>query len=377
MRAGLFVLIASVASATLAGAAACGSFGGGEDTPPTEAGLDALPVVEACPNGPTLVEPKSVQPDARCGANGAVVDLSSREHCGACGHACGAGACAVGMCALESLLSGESIAAAQVVGTKVYFVRKNRVVARANLTDKVGIRYQIPLPLSAIVKRVEVAGSWLYLSTPGGSQRVELEDATQEDVPPGVTDRDGVIAAGPNGYFYATRSGVEQRAASGLTTTISSPGTTNIVADGDNAYWTTSSDAGAAVHGPFPIVDPPLTALAASAVAMAVDATHVYFADPAARLIRRIARAGGTLQSVAAESSTTIGSLAVNGDYVYWTADHGSAEGWVVMRAGKCGGLPLVLAKDLAELTQLSFDATYVYTVKLASARGELIRVAK
>jgi sugar lactone lactonase YvrE len=170
---------------------------------------------------------------------------------------------------------------------------------------------------------------------------------------------------------------VEQHTKDGALVLIApSAAVTDVVADAKGAFWATKEATGARLHGPFPSVASLGTP--ASAVALALDADYLYFADTSAQQIRRAPRLPGNTQALAKESTPTIGSLAVDGNYVYWTADHGAPDGWALMRVSKCGGIPLTLGKGFARLTQLSFDDTYVYTAIVKSPTGSsLIRIAK
>ncbi len=371
-----------VASATaLASAFSCRSFSTSDPLPTgtadggREGGLPAL-----CPEGPRVVDDPNQRPDDRCGEGGAAVDLAtSKDHCGACNHSCQGGVCVEGRCATARVLPGESIAAARVVDRTVYYTTTARFVARGGADATNGEAFTAAfLPSAARVRRLVVAAPWLYVSTTAGTTRLALDDSAREpQIATQTTDANGVVASAAGGYFYAWSGGVEKHDTTGDNViSVFSSGTTNVVSDGDTAYWTTADDAGASLHGPFPETTT-LTSVG-SLVAIDVDATHLYFGDGAGRLIRRVPRAGGNTESVATEPSPTIGDVAINDTYVYWTAKRGGSDGWVVMRVSKCGGAPLTLARGLAELTTLSFDARYVYVAQVVDpAHGELIRIPK
>jgi hypothetical protein len=359
---------------------ACSSFSEG-DAPAAAAdagsGAETGPGPATCVS-PTLVDDPTAKPDDRCGPGGAVVALSDDlDHCGACNHVCGLpGACADGMCSPTRRLESTAVVSALVVGGTVHAVDTNRRVLHAETTAKDGVPYPgTLLPAQTVVRRMETDDTWLYLSTSTGPMRFRLDGSERAQLDEVALD--GLIAVGTTAYFYASDGGIEKhdKADARVLLTAPSPGTTNVVADGDEAYWAAKKGDTASLYGPFPGTD--VLATASSIDALAIDAEYIYFANTKGRQLRRVSRRGGSSQAVATEPGTRVGSIALDGDYVYWTADRGSVDGWVLSRVAKCGGVPLTLLTVQPELTQLSFDASHLFVARVSPTSAELISIAK
>lgn len=359
---------------------ACSSFTGTEEAQPTtDGGADVEASAPSTCASPVLVDDPAAKPDDHCGANGAVVDVSTDlEHCGACKHACALpGTCVEGNCSPSRLWPGAAVVSAFVAGDTVYAVDTGRQIMRGKISASTGVPFPgALLAANTVVRRMQLDESWLYLSTTTGPQRLKLDAPVRDDLDPNVTD--GLMAVGSTVFFYATSAGVSKRAKADGAVLLNapSPGTKDVVADGDTAYWVATKGDTTSLHGPFPSTD--VIASGPSIEAVTLDAEYIYYADTASRQIRRVPRRGGSSQPVASELTKAIGTLAVSGDYVYWTADRGSVEGWSLMRVAKCGGVPLVLAKVQPQLTQLSFDASRVFVATVtSSSQAELVAIAK
>ena len=69
---------------------------------------------------------------------------------------------------------------------------------------------------------------------------------------------------------------------------------------------------------------------------------------------------------VVANEPGTIDGLYIDGDNLYWKSKRGALEGGrVLVRAGVCGGDPVVLATELDPMGPLSFDDKHAYAAKL------------
>ena len=95
-------------------------------------------------------------------------------------------------------------------------------------------------------------------------------------------------------------------------------------------------------------------------VAVAIDATHVYWASQGDRGIHRIPVGGGPVETIARTRGAPT-DIAVDERHVYWveSAGKGTADG-SVMRAGREGGSAKALAIGQRPL-RLAMDARYVY----------------
>jgi hypothetical protein len=373
-----FVALAS--ALVLAGA--CTSFSGTEEQPAADAGPS---VVDAPPSAtcttPRVVNDPNAKPDASCGPGGAAVDLlSSAEHCGACNHRCGlSSACEEGLCKPTALFNGQLIATAVVVGDVAYYVGTDRNIYRGGVNATKGDRLNLAAVADAqLVRRLSVDSKWLFVSETTQQQRISLVDSAAQALPLAAgTGTGGVVALAKNGYFYAEASGVQKYDVTDTVEyTLPSPGTKTMVADGDVPFWLTAGADDVSLRGRVPTGEAKLLATTSGADALTFDADYIYMADAGAKLILRVPRTGGNTESVATESGRAIGDIAVDGEYIYWTADRNGA--WMLLRVAKCGGLPLVLAKELAKPSQLSFDATSVFVAHYSNdSKSTLLRIPK
>jgi len=94
-----------------------------------------------------------------------------------------------------------------------------------------------------------------------------------------------------------------------------------------------------------------------SAWDIAVDATHVYWTDRAARAVMRIPKEGGTPETLAWPQED-LGRLAVDSNFVYWTNTLPSGD---VMKLAIGGGTPVPVATGQLRPVGIAVDATNVY----------------
>jgi hypothetical protein len=353
------------------------------------AALDAGPAVDAAASAaaaptcaePTLAADPSAPADNRCGSGGAAVDLSNdAAHCGACNHACGETArCADGVCSFTRLFAKDTILSGIVVGDMAYAVDARRRFVRAPTTAGALEPFDnVALETGTDIRRLQATATYLYVSTTASPLRVSLADGAHEVLTlEAGAELGGLVAASAGSYFYATSKGVEKHREDGkILLNAPSPGTKDVVADGDDAYWVASVGSTASLYGPFPKTDVLVSGPAIEALAL--DADYIYYVDTVSHFIRRVPRRGGSAQTIAREPAKIIGALAVDGDNVYWTADRGYVDGWMALRVSKCGGVPVVLARVQPTLSQLSFDATRMFVSRAPSpAAAELSALTK
>jgi len=94
-----------------------------------------------------------------------------------------------------------------------------------------------------------------------------------------------------------------------------------------------------------------------SAWDIAVDATHVYWTDRAARAVMRIPKEGGTPETLAWPQED-LGRIAVDSNFVYWTNTLPSGD---VMKVAIGGGTPVPIATGQLRPVGIAVDATNVY----------------
>lgn len=383
MRAFAFGLAALVAATSVV--VACSSFSADEPEPAADAGgpdapPDVDPGVPTCTT-PAFVDDPAARPDTTCGADQATVDLTtSAAHCGACDHACGAGSeCASGACTPVLLFGAQLPVTALVSGNTVYFVDAKNKVQRGDLTTGKAESLSFAQVVRATsVRHLALDAKWLYVSERGEQQRLRVIGTDVELLKLQSSDRTGVAAPARTGYFYAAPEGVEKHKDDGSFDTLyGSPGTTSVLADGDVPFWISKVTDGFTLATRPAGGESKVLATVPAVDGIALDATYVYMADAAtSRLIRRVPRNGGSSERVAVESGTAVSDLQLDGDYVYWTSLRAGA--WSLLRVAKCGGLPLLLVRDVAQLSQISFDDRYVYVASYANPnKSDLLRIAK
>ncbi|MBX3190102.1 MAG: hypothetical protein KF819_23955 [Labilithrix sp.] len=383
-RAGAALTIVASLFGGLLFTGACSSFGGEDVAATPEAGADALDD-RGAPSACTLeyVDDPAAKPDDKCGPGGAAVSLSTDPlHCGACGHRCVGDVCQDGMCLRGEISLSAPVTLAQVHGAMAYVVRNSGQVFALDLPLS---QESAPFtaPISGEAQRLDFDATHVYVSTAVEQIRFARDPGTKDDLelPPGAPAT-GRFALGDTSWFYAWPSGVARMKKGSAAPPLVLPrtGVIDVVAKGDEAFWLEETTGGTEIHS-FTKAAAQLEsriATAKEAKAAAVDATHVYFMDIGARQLRRVKHDGGNSESVASEAAASVQTdVFVDGEFVYWTADRGSVDGWVLMRVSKCGGLPLMLAKDLAQLSKLSADERFIYVVNRSGATGNLFRFPK
>lgn len=359
--------LASIACAIgVIGATACGSFGAAPDAEPgpdagdaANAGNDAGPP-ETC-DEPTFVDDPAAKPDAVC--DGVAVDLATDpSHCGACDHACGG--CAQGLCPKDSVEGVTNAAVATVAGSALY------VATKAGAVEKAGGPEFSPA-LGGTPVRLGADATSLWAATSTKLIRYDVAGAVG-DLVSGVTSSRFVV--GESAIFYADSARVVKLPKDGgPTSAVDAAGIGAVATSGDDAYWTAlpAAGKGVAVVGPFGA--PKELATATQIDTLTVDDAYVTFADATTNEIRRVRRTGGSTQRVARDPVGTVERLHQDGAYLYWASHRGNH--YALVRARKCGGVPLVVIDDAGELTQISTDARFVYAAEPLS--GLVLRAPK
>jgi len=117
-----------------------------------------------------------------------------------------------------------------------------------------------------------------------------------------------------------------------------------------------------------------LTDEAGAPVALAQDATSLYWIDTSSERLVRMDKAGGAITTLATGAqATTPWAIAVDAGHVYWLD---TGEG-AVRRTPRAGGPTVTLATGQGELTALAIDGAHVYFSGTGAAGGRVRRVAK
>jgi hypothetical protein len=98
-------------------------------------------------------------------------------------------------------------------------------------------------------------------------------------------------------------------------------------------------------------------------MAIAVDATHVYWQDalgaPDEQGVYSVNKTGGPRTLLATDSLTSVG-IAVDADHVYWSKTSRRDDGGSIMRSPLAGGKPAVFASSSASPTFVTRSASSV-----------------
>lgn len=152
----------------------------------------------------------------------------------------------------------------------------------------------------------------------------------------------------------------------------------SIAVDASHVYF---ADGGIA-RVPLAGGTPEVLASDLSALMVVVDDTHVYFSSHSARIVGRVPKAGGTTELLA--SNTSAVQVGIDDAHVYWV-DQG-AEPYTLLRAPKGGGEPEILAADVPnrpERVVVLDDGIYLPIDRPAGstaageARGRVLRYPK
>jgi hypothetical protein len=148
----------------------------------------------------------------------------------------------------------------------------------------------------------------------------------------------------------------------------------DVAVDGEDVYFATHAAPG--TIGRVSTSGRGLQTLAAdedSPVALAVDATHVYWLsfgnfEGTSAALRRVERAGGEPETLAAATGHPH-TLALDAAHVYWSDDAG------LRRLPKSGGAPEVVAA-VRSVVAIALDGTHVY-LKEGYGRGAISRIPR
>lgn len=136
-----------------------------------------------------------------------------------------------------------------------------------------------------------------------------------------------------------------------------------IASDGTYLYYATLT-----ATNRIPLAGGPPQAIGPAALALAVDATDVYFAyTPRGASTAAIARfpvAGGTVTGLADGRSLTFGNIVLDDGAVYWVEGKGTVKnGGAIATVPKSGGSPSVIAPSLDNPRWVVIDATSAYFI--------------
>ena len=391
-----------LASSAVAAGSACSSFEASEEpvveTP--DAGPEAeAPMVDAAgasdandtdaATGCVVSEASDAAPDPYClGAGQSPVDLtSSALHCGRCGHSCRGTTCTNGLCASERIHVAGTPYVGMVTASHAYYTSGpdvQRVSLQGGNVDVVA-RTGVT---GWFVQTFAASGDELYVQTSnsnvfdlGRVASLASGDAGIVSLFAAAGSATGLAADTGNLYVvqYANVLSLPKTGAPSLGLVQQSPSSDSVVGPvsrDEILYW-------AVVQGPRDGSTPDQLLYArlkdgtivkradhiGSAAGLAVDATHIYWADTATASIMRVERQGTSPPTVVARwpgVNRYIKGLSVEGSRVYWAvtdSGQGGADA-TIYEAPTCAtnGSVVVTAHPAGELfSGFIADATHVY----------------
>jgi hypothetical protein len=303
--------------------------------------------------------------------------LSAPLNCGRCGHSCLGGACAAGKCQPLTIATDPGLGAVTVDATNVYFVAENAGVLR-----KIPLAGGAPVALYNTGRAphdLAIAGTSLYWTDQfsAGGYSIPLNAANTVG---GGADAARAVTLTPNGPHFIRTSTVElfdltlTQSLAAFTNTGASPA---IVSDATYTYWAAGKQI-RRVQRPTTSVTNVVTGLAEDPTALAISATHVYWATPTSVQRAPIGIASGwTIATITSATETAAASIAVDATDVYWL----DLTTGALRRAPITGGTP----ETLATFTKQLVDAPYPHQIALtadaiyvaSTSDGTLSRLAK
>jgi virginiamycin B lyase len=339
--------------------------------------------LKGLPDGATC----TVDGDVSCG-NGCVDLATSVANCGACGHECRAGgimtsSCTGGLCDVQTFAmnvknpTGIAVNAntlywcAQAGGT----VESRPLVGTITTTIASGQGSPFAVALSGD------AVFWTNQSS-GTIMSVPIGGSTSTTLASGQTGASGIAVEGTQGtQVYWASTGLAQidtvmvPAAGGAQTLVSGQaGAIDVAANGTTVFFTDGPSAGHSVLSAPASAGTPTTLIfsgdggtaAGSAPAgIAIDSSHVYWADYGLGRITaaNVTGAPTTVWMVSGQKGPV--GVATDGVHVYW-ANNGN--GTIVRASAADGGSVLTLATGQSAAWNVAVGATSVYWVTNATA---------
>jgi hypothetical protein len=311
------------------------------------------------------------------GAGGGAGCAGEGETCAAA--ACCSGACVGGTCGSPACVEGDPpvVLASDldwpygiaVDGTHVYFTLYNGTgalmkVSKAGgdavvLEDGLDFPDEIVLDASSIYLTVNGGGQILRFPKAGGD--VELL-ASGQFGPSGIAADDATVFW--VNYFAGEVASVPK---AGGEVTLLAPAEANafrMAAGADRIYWSGLTSG----LRTMPKTGGPVTTMAGGDPrTMATDRTHVYWTDTEGDSLQRAELDEGAAETVASFPGAFPDGVAVDEDFAYVALAEGS-----VMKVGKGGGEPVVIASDQSSPTIVAVDDACVYWTNSALGTGKL-----
>ncbi len=314
------------------------------------------------------------------GTGGACGDTTSDpQHCGACGHSCGGGACVAGVCQALVLAPSQSTPEDLAVEADgVYFT--NRGTSAASYSD--GSVNRVPLDGGAVTalatgqaraKGIALDASSVYFvlndTVNGMVAKVPRAGGSVTTLVWPLADPGYVAVDGSSAYFSVginASTGSIQRVPLGggspSPVALGQGWPRAIVVDATNAYWVNSAGSVRFVAKTGGV--PTTFTTGQNPSRLAIDAASIYWANFDGEIVTAPIAGGAT--TVLGRVPGGGRAVAVDGADVYWTVDSGDGQ---LLQTPKGGGSTRVVFGGLGVITALVQDAGFLYFIAAQGIR--------
>jgi hypothetical protein len=347
---------------------ACSSFETEKSGTPSDAAIDQdMTLPDGAPSCATpILPPTDAGEDARCGPDGATIDLrTSPAHCGSCNHDCAGESCEEGHCRIVDVTNGYSYVVLGAVGAgSIHYTTYDDNCSQGELRRK-------PVDGGPYTSVYKTGGgcltrpSFVEPSTFVVHSNVGIVSIADDGGLSIVLDNsqggpfDALVATNERLFFLRQGRIVESSTHDGKQriSVHDDPTTTRVVAmisDGSRAIWAASAADGTTkiwARGSKSTDSSVLLAETTQAPYLATDATHLYIATEKGGVVR-VPKSGGPIEPVTRIFGDELhprGLAVGETDVVVMTstARVGSDQTVGIWTAAKCGGSARLVAHDV------------------------------
>ena len=356
--------------------------------------------------------------DAGCAltwCDGACIDPStSADHCGACGHSCGAGACFFSACqpfltnSQTNHRPGTLIVDDSAASPVLYWAdsRSSGSIQSKVIAD--GTPVNTFADTQNNVPAIQIDGTNVYWSTieqTSGSRpgRVRYRDkamtagvveitATDQANPRGLAVAQNVVYWNSNSPLHIRAQSVPPGFNTDYVPTMGSSFVNALLADASNVYWFDAQANIFAHPRTLPTSGTPvaLSTFGGEAKAVAQTATHIYWGEAANALqgqgrIFRVDKASAVIDTLATQAHLTdpdqgATALALDATHIYYATERSNGTRGAVFRIPLAGGTPELVADGFntsSKLAGIAVHGDFVYWGETDSTVGHIRAIRK